>query len=178
MRKTPGSGCTRMHTGYRRDREKWCGLCIGTQYGSYLLRFYYPLSYLFEPPTDFPYSPYAASITELIQSERLGRLLHIAHLEPIGYFHFAHSYVRGNWQSERTSAPLILTKSSHDLDIFNRWLWPLVPCKVASFGGLSHFRKERKPAEARTMGVMRCLECPASVEQRCEYSAKRSEHSS
>lgn len=127
--------------------------------------------------TDFPYSPYAASITELIRSGQLGRLLHIAHLEPIGYYHFAHSYVRGNWQSEKSSAPIVLTKSSHDLDIFNRWLWPLVPSKVASFGGLSHFRKERKPAEARLAGVKRCLECPASVEQRCEYSAKKSQFS-
>lgn len=122
---------------------------------------------------NFPYSPYAASITELIHSGQLGRLLHIAHLEPIGYYHFAHSYVRGNWQSEKTSAPIILTKSSHDLDIFNRWLWPLVPTKVSSFGGLGHFRKDRKPAEARMAGVTRCLECPANVEQRCEYSAKK-----
>lgn len=121
---------------------------------------------------DFPYSPYAASLTELIHSGSLGRLLHIAHLEPIGYYHFAHSYVRGNWQSEKTSAPIILTKSSHDLDIFCRWFWPLVPSKVSSFGGLGHFRKERKPAGAKD--VMRCLECPASVEQKCEYSAKRS----
>lgn len=125
--------------------------------------------------SDFPYSPYAASLTELIHSNALGRLLHIAHLEPIGYYHFAHSYVRGNWQSEKTSAPLVLSKSSHDLDIFCRWLWPLVPKYVSSFGGLGHFRKERKPPEARVKGVMRCLECPASVESRCEYSAKRSE---
>ncbi|CAG8699318.1 2306_t:CDS:2, partial [Acaulospora colombiana] len=123
--------------------------------------------------SDFPYSPYAASLTELIHSKALGRLLHIAHLEPIGYYHFAHSYVRGHWQSEHTSAPIILTKSSHDLDIFCRWLHPLVPQHVASFGGLGHFRRERKPAEARARGVMRCLDCPTSVEQRCEYSAKR-----
>lgn len=121
---------------------------------------------------DFPYSPYATSLTELIHSGTLGRLLHIAHLEPVGYYHFAHSYVRGNWQSEKTSAPIILTKSSHDLDIFCRWFWPLVPSKVSSFGGLGHFRKERKPPGAKD--TMRCLECPASVEQRCEYSAKKS----
>lgn len=120
---------------------------------------------------NFPYSPYAASLTELIHSGALGRLLHIVHIEPVGYYHFAHSYVRGNWQSEHTSAPIVLTKSSHDLDIFCRWFYPLVPKHVSSFGGLSHFRRERKPSAAR--GVMRCLECPSSVEQRCEYSAKR-----
>lgn len=120
---------------------------------------------------DFPYSPYATSLSELIHGGSLGRLLNVTHLEPVGYYHFAHSYVRGHWQSEKTSAPIVLTKSSHDLDIFSRWLWPLVPNKVASFGSLSHFRKERKPLEA--LGVTRCLECPASVEERCEYSAKR-----
>ncbi|KAG8807182.1 hypothetical protein FRC17_004607 [Serendipita sp. 399] len=122
---------------------------------------------------NFPYSSYAASLSELVHSGTLGRLVHIEHLEPVGYYHFAHSYVRGNWQSEQTSAPIILTKSSHDLDIFCRWFHPLVPKHVSSFGGLSHFRRERKPPEAAARGVMRCLECPASVEQRCEYSAKR-----
>ncbi|KAG8812933.1 hypothetical protein FRC19_002784, partial [Serendipita sp. 401] len=122
---------------------------------------------------NLPYSPYFASLSELVHSGMLGRLVHIEHLEPVGYYHFAHSYVRGNWQSEQTSAPIILTKSSHDLDIFCRWFYPLVPKHVSSFGGLSHFRRERKPPEAAARGVMRCLECPTSVEQRCEYSAKK-----
>ena len=170
VRKTAGGRRGRVHTGRGGDREKWGGVCIGAQYVVGLRERFTPPDAL----TDLPYSPYVASITELVRSGQLGRLLHIVHLEPIGYYHFAHSYVRGNWQSEKTSAPIILTKSSHDLDLFNRWLWPLVPNKVASFGGLGHFRNERKPEEARAAGVMRCLECPASVEQRCEYSAKRS----
>ncbi|KAH8822340.1 hypothetical protein DL96DRAFT_1620779 [Flagelloscypha sp. PMI_526] len=72
---------------------------------------------------NFPYSPYAASLTKLIHSQQLGRLLNIQHLEPIGYYHFAHSYVRGNWKAEGSSAPIVLT----------------------NFGSLGHFRKERKP---------------------------------
>jgi predicted dehydrogenase len=121
---------------------------------------------------DFPYSTYASSLTSLIHSGRLGRLLNITHLEPVGYYHFAHSYVRGNWKAEATSAPIVLTKSSHDIDIFCKWLWPLVPSKVSSFAGLGHFRKERKPEGAE--GVKRCLECPDNIESRCEYSAKKS----
>ena len=119
-----------------------------------------------------PYAPYVSSLTRLIHSGRLGRLLNIAHLEPVGYYHFAHSYVRGNWKAEGTSAPLVLTKSSHDIDLFFKWLWPLVPSKVSSFAGLGHFRKERKPEGAN--GVTRCLECPDNIESRCEYSAKKS----
>ena len=121
---------------------------------------------------DLPYSPYISSLTSLIHSGRLGRLLNIVHLEPVGYWHFAHSYVRGNWKAEGTSAPIVLTKSSHDIDLFFKWLWPLVPSKVASFAGLGHFRKDRKPEGAE--GVTRCLECPDSIESRCEYSAKKS----
>ena len=125
---------------------------------------------------DFPYSTYASSLTSLIHSGRLGRLLNITHLDPIGYYHFAHSYVRGHWKAEDTSAPIVLTKSSHDIDMFCKWLWPLVPSKVSSFAGLGHFRKERKPEGAE--GVKRCLECPEHIEARCEYSAKKSASSS
>ena len=121
---------------------------------------------------DFPYSSYASSSTSLIHSSRLGRLVNITHLEPVGYYHFAHSYIRGHWKAEATSASLALTKSSHDIDIFCKWLSPLVPSKVSSFAGLGHFRKERKPEGAE--GVTRCLKCPDNIESRCEYSAKKS----
>ena len=40
---------------------------------------------------------------------------------------------------------------------------------VVSFGGLTHFRKARKPAAAGA--ALRCLDCP--MEQQCPYSAPR-----
>ena len=89
----------------------------------------------------------------------------------ISYYHFAHSYVQGHWKAEDTSAPIVLTKSSHDIDIFCKWLWPLVPSKVSIFTGLGHFRKERKPEG--TEGVTWCLECPEDIEAQCEYSMKK-----
>jgi predicted dehydrogenase len=39
----------------------------------------------------------------------------------VGYWHSAHSYVRGNWRNLAESSPMILAKYCHDLDIMN-WL--------------------------------------------------------
>ncbi len=38
------------------------------------------------------YTPYSTQIKKVIDSGVLGRVLNIQHLEPVGYFHFAHRY--------------------------------------------------------------------------------------
>lgn len=57
------------------------------------------------------YSPYSKALKEVIRSGDLGRLINIQHLEPIGHYHFAHSYVRGNWANEKESCFSLMTKS-------------------------------------------------------------------
>jgi predicted dehydrogenase len=112
------------------------------------------------------YTPYTRVLKDLIDSGRLGRLVNVQHLEPVGWWHQAHSFVRGNWRREADSGPMLLTKSCHDLD----WLAYLIgdaPASVASFGGLAHFRREDRPSGAAD----RCLDCP--VESSCPYSAVR-----
>ena len=42
-------------------------------------------------------------MSDIVLSGELGQLINIIHEEPIGYFHFAHSYVRGNWAREADS---------------------------------------------------------------------------
>lgn len=115
------------------------------------------------------YSPYSKAVTEVVHSGQLGELINVVHIEPIGYFHFAHSYVRGNWKKESESSFSLMTKSCHDIDILCHWLSPAIPTRVSSFGSLQHFRKGKKPLAAGT--ATRCLEC--SVEQDCPYSAKK-----
>ncbi len=90
-----------------------------------------------------------------------------------------HSYVRGNWRKESTTAPSLLTKSCHDID-FLMWLLcspspnatttkPHLPSHITSSGSRKFFRKERKPPAAGS--ATNCLSCPH--ERDCLYSAKK-----
>ncbi|NUW35616.1 Gfo/Idh/MocA family oxidoreductase [Nonomuraea sp. SMC257] len=110
------------------------------------------------------YTPYTTALREVLP--RLGEIVSVEHLEPIGWYHFAHSYVRGNWRREDEASFALLAKACHDID----WLGFVIgrPVeKVSSFGGLSHFRPENKPVGA----AARCQSC--AVEPSCPYSAQR-----
>ncbi|MFI6484715.1 Gfo/Idh/MocA family protein [Nonomuraea sp. NPDC050663] len=112
------------------------------------------------------YTPYTRLLKQLLDEGRIGRLINVQHLEPVGWWHHAHSFVRGHWRSQETSAPMLLTKACHDID----WLIYLtgqLPARVSSFGNLTHFRPEERPEGAAD----RCLDC--SIEPTCPYSAKR-----
>ncbi|ORX69361.1 NAD(P)-binding protein [Linderina pennispora] len=116
------------------------------------------------------YTAYNQKIKEIIDSGALGDIAGIQHMEPVGHYHFAHSYVRGNWRKEAESSFSLMSKSCHDIDILLYFLGDKAQCtKVSSFGGLSHFTKDKKPAEAQ--GATKCLDCPH--EQNCAYSAKK-----
>ncbi|KAJ0421379.1 hypothetical protein BJY00DRAFT_300822 [Aspergillus carlsbadensis] len=123
------------------------------------------------------YAPINRLIRQLVFEEGvLGDIVSIEHTENVGWWHFAHSYVRGNWRNDKTSGPTLLTKSCHDID-FLMWLLcapspaekPHPPSTVASFGSVSHFKRARKPPAAGT--ATNCLSCPA--ESDCHFSAKR-----
>ena len=63
------------------------------------------------------YSPYFLKLKGLINSKVIGDLVSIQHFEPVDHVHMSHSYVRGSWRDSNASTPLVLAKSSHDLDI-------------------------------------------------------------
>jgi predicted dehydrogenase len=112
------------------------------------------------------YTPYTKALEALLDSGRIGDLVTVEHLEPVGWWHQAHSYVRGNWRREDLSNSMLMAKSCHDID----WLAYIVgrrATRVSSFGGLYHFRPEHRPAGAGD----RCIDC--AVEPDCPYSAKR-----
>lgn len=111
------------------------------------------------------YTPFFTTLKRLLDEGRIGRLMTMQYTENIGYWHFAHSYVRGNWRRLDQSSPMILAKACHDLDMM-RWLAG-APCRrVASFGELSWFRRENKPEGA----PLRCIDgCPVGDE--CAFNA-------
>lgn len=112
------------------------------------------------------YTPFTRKLKQLLDAGTIGDVVSVQHLEPVGYWHQAHSFVRGNWRNEKESSPMLLAKSCHDVD----WLRYIVGhrCeRLSSFGSLKHFRREEQPAGAAD----RCLDC--GVEVTCPYSAKR-----
>lgn len=117
---------------------------------------------------DFRYFTYTQKLKETIDSGLIGDIVSIQHLEPVGYWHYAHSYVRGNWRNEAESSFMLLAKSCHDID-WLRYIMGLRCLKVSSFGSLTHFKKSQKPPAAGD--AMRCLDC--AYETQCPYSAKR-----
>lgn len=105
-------------------------------------------------------------LRELVRGGAVGEVVSIQHMEPVAWWHQAHSFVRGNWRNSKESSFMLLAKSCHDMD----WMRHIVNrrCRrVASFGSLRHFKASERPAGAGK----RCLDC--AIETSCPYSAKR-----
>jgi len=112
------------------------------------------------------YTAYTRKIVEMIGDGLIGDVVSLQHLEPVGYWHQAHSFVRGNWRREDQSSPMLLAKCCHDLD-WIRYVMGSDCQAVQSFGTLKHFRKDQKPDGAGD----RCIEC--RIEPECPYSANK-----
>jgi predicted dehydrogenase len=109
------------------------------------------------------YSNYYQAVKNVIRSGGIGELMNINHTENVGYFHFAHSYVRGNWRSREESTPSMLAKCCHDLDLI-QWFADSECVSVSSYGSLSAFLKEKAPEGA----AERCVDCKV---EGCPYNA-------
>jgi len=108
------------------------------------------------------YSPFFSKIKALLVENKIGRLMTIQHIEEVGYWHHAHSFVRGNWRNSEESSPMILQKCCHDMDIL-LWLADSSCKKISSFGNLSYFSKENAPDGAPPYCMDGCAhydECP------------------
>lgn len=112
------------------------------------------------------YAPAYIKAAEILSSGAIGRLVSIQAIEQVAYWHIAHSYVRGNWRRREETAPMILTKCCHDLDLLQ--YYAKSRCKsISSVGDLAYFTAENAPEGA----AARCTECALS--RTCPYSALR-----
>lgn len=113
------------------------------------------------------YSPFYTELKKVVDSKVIGDIVSIQHIECVGYWHQAHSFVRGNWRNSTESSPMILQKSCHDMDIL-AWLIGKECVSVSSYGSLKHFRREEMPEGAGH----RCL-TDCGIEDTCPYSARK-----
>lgn len=90
------------------------------------------------------YTKFYKFIKKFIEDGKLGDIMNIMHIEGVGNVHQSHSFVRGNWGNSQESAPMILAKSCHDVDLL-QWLIGKPCTSVQSYGSLSYFRKENAP---------------------------------
>ncbi|MBE6950107.1 MAG: Gfo/Idh/MocA family oxidoreductase [Ruminococcaceae bacterium] len=113
------------------------------------------------------YTPFYMTLKGLIDRGEIGEVTTINQIENVGYWHQAHSFVRGNWRSTAETSPMLLQKSCHDMDIL-LWLMGKDCKRVQSFGSLRHFTPENAPEGAPE----RCLDgCPQA--DACPYYAPR-----
>jgi predicted dehydrogenase len=113
------------------------------------------------------YTPFFYELKRIVEEGKIGEIKHIIHSENVGMAHYSHSFVRGLFGKEENAGPMILSKSSHDMDILN-WIIGSRCTKISSFGTHSFFNAENAPKGAPD----RCTDgCPVS--DTCYFYAPR-----
>ena len=110
------------------------------------------------------YAPFFKKVKDLIDEGAIGKVVSINHIEAVGNVHQSHSFVRGNWHSSEETAPMILAKSCHDVDMI-QWLVGSKCKSVQSFGSIAHFNAENAPEGA----PVSCVDGECPVRANCPY---------
>ena len=111
------------------------------------------------------YTSFYSKVKQLLEEGVIGDVMNIVHTEGVGNLHQSHSFVRGHWGNETESAPMLLAKSCHDVDLL-QWLMNDTCERIQSFGSLRYFRPENAPQGA----PQRCMDgCPHG--ESCYYNA-------
>ena len=64
------------------------------------------------------YTPIYQKVKELLEEGVIGDVVSIMASENVGWYHQAHSFVRGNWSNSKETSPMILQKCCHDMDLY------------------------------------------------------------
>ena len=110
------------------------------------------------------YTPFYSTVKRIIDSGKLGDVVTIHASENVGYYHQAHSFIRGPWRNSSESSPMILAKCCHDMDMI-RYLMGEPCLSVNSYGDLYYFHSGNAPEGS----TQYCSDCPLTD---CEYKAQ------
>lgn len=113
------------------------------------------------------YTPIYQKVKEILDAGTIGDVISIMAIENVGWFHQAHSFVRGNWANSDETSPMILQKCCHDMDLY-LWLAEKTCRSLTSYGDLNYFTPEHAPEGC----TGRCLEgCKAK--EKCIFDAEK-----
>ena len=113
------------------------------------------------------YTPIYSKLKDILDTGVIGDIVSVMSIENVGYWHQAHSFVRGNWRNSETTSPMILQKCCHDMDLL-LWLTGKTCESVSSFGDTYLFKEECAPKGA----ALRCMDgCKARED--CPYDAEK-----
>jgi len=113
------------------------------------------------------YTPFIAKIKALINSGIIGTVITIQHNENEGFWHHAHSYVRGEWSKAAESSPVIVAKSCHDFDLI-LYLVNSKCTSVSSYGANTFFVSDNAPGDV----PYRCTD-GCQFAENCAYNAMK-----
>lgn len=113
------------------------------------------------------YTPYYRKLKEVLDSGRIGDVVTVMGIENVGYYHHAHSFVRGNWRRSDETSPMILQKCCHDFDML-LYLTGKTCNKVSSFGSTYLFREDKAPLGSSD----RCLN-GCRVQEHCPFDCEK-----
>ena len=112
------------------------------------------------------YTPIYRKVKELLDAGKIGDVVSIMAVENVGWFHMAHSFVRGNWSNSDETSPMILQKCCHDMDLY-LWLAGKKCESLSSYGSTYLFKEENAPEGC----TARCLDgCKAK--ENCPFDAE------
>ena len=113
------------------------------------------------------YTPIYQKVKELLDSGIIGEVVSIMATENVGWFHQAHSFVRGNWANSDETSPMILQKCCHDMDLYP-WLAGKTCESLTSYGDIYLFKEENAPKGC----AKRCMD-GCQVKDECPFDAEK-----
>lgn len=113
------------------------------------------------------YTAFYTKLKELLDEGRVGSIVSVMAIENVGWYHQAHSFVRGNWANSEVTSPMILQKCCHDMDLY-LWLTGKTCDSISSYGNTYWFKEENAPEGA----AKRCLD-GCGVKGDCPYDAEK-----